>query len=179
MKLTYKNRRSKPLRVLAGGLGIGIILAVLVLFDGLTGDPLSRAWCDQQALRYARAAYPGQDFTVTESNAGQWFQYGAWVQSTQSADTKFDVLTSFWLQTEGREQELVENRHNTLVRQGREGARQIEALLRKELPGLVIEGNFNDGLGGRDRRGVRFVLDAGKLLWRGGVRSPVPAGQRI
>lgn len=134
--------KTKTKKRLAGAAGILIILGLLVAVDGFTGDPLSRAWAEWRALHRAEALYPGQEFYVTSSYSGQFFNYGVTVQSATSTDTRFDVTTDFWLFTEDRAGEQVENRWNTCYRMGEEGADEIAKILAKEAPELELAGVY-------------------------------------
>lgn len=145
-----KTGKKNPLRILAGVAGALIVLGLLLLVDGITGDPLSRRLADNGALAYAEKAYPGQTFTILESGGGQWFRYYARVQSEQSPDTTFTVHTSFWFFREGEEQREVEGRNWTLVRQGKEGAAELSAALHAALPDLELAPAFNGWLPGMD-----------------------------
>lgn len=145
-----KTGKKNPLRILAGVAGALIVLGLLLLVDGITGDPISRRLADNGALAYAEKAYPGQTFTILESGGGQWFRYYARVQSEQSPDTTFTVHTSFWFFREGEEQREVEGRNWTLVRQGKEGAAELSAALHAALPDLELAPAFNGWLPGTD-----------------------------
>lgn len=145
-----KTGKKNPLRILAGVAGALIVLGLLLLVDGITGDPISRRLADNGALAYAEKAYPGQTFTILESGGGQWFRYYARVQSEQSPDTAFTVHTSFWFFREGEEQREVEGRNWTLVRQGKEGAAELSAALHAALPDLELAPAFNGWLPGMD-----------------------------
>lgn len=145
-----KTGKKNPLRILAGVAGALIVLGLLLLVDGITGDPISRRLADNGALAYAEKAYPGQTFTILESGGGQWFRYYARVQSEQSPDTTFTVHTSFWFFREGEEQREVEGRNWTLVRQGKEGAAELSAALHAALPDLELAPAFNGWLPGMD-----------------------------
>lgn len=145
-----KTGKKNPLRILAGVAGALIVLGLLLLVDGITGDPLSRRLADNGALAYAEKAYPGQTFTILESGGGQWFRYYARVQSEQSPDTTFTVHTSFWFFRQGEEQREVEGRNWTLVRQGKEGAAELSAALHAALPDLELAPAFNGWLPGTD-----------------------------
>ena len=145
-----KTGKKQPLRILAGVAGALIVVGLLLLVDGITGDPISRRLADNGALAYAEKAYPGQTFTILESGGGQWFRYYARVQSEQSPDTTFTVHTSFWFFREGEEQREVEGRNWTLVRQGKEGAEELSAALHEALPDLELAPAFNGWLPGMD-----------------------------
>lgn len=134
--------KTKIKKCLAGAAGILIILCLLLAVDAVTGDPLSRAWAEGRALHRAEALYPGQDFYVSSSDSGQFFWYWVTVQSTTSPDTHFDVSTHFWLFTEDRAQDLVENRWNTSYRMGEEGADEIAKILAREAPELELAGVY-------------------------------------
>lgn len=134
--------KTKTKKRLAGAAGILIILCLLLAVDAITGDPVSRAWAEWRALHRAEALYPGQEFSVTSSYSGQFFSYGVTVQSTTSTDTHFDVSTHFWLFTEDRAQDLVENRWNTCYRMGEEGADEIAKILAREAPELELAGVY-------------------------------------
>lgn len=139
MKIKTKKR-------LAGAAGILIILGLLLAVDAITGDPFSRAWAQWRALHRAETLYPDQEFYVVSSYSGQFFNYGVTVQSTTSTDTRFDVTTDFWLFTEDRAGEQMENRWNTCYRMGQEGAEQIADILAQEAPELNLAGVYGTDL---------------------------------
>lgn len=134
--------KTKIKKCLAGAAGILIILCLLLAVDAVTGDPVSRAWAEGRALHRAETLYPEQEFYVSSSYSGQFFSYGITVQSTTSTDTHFDVSTHFWLFTEDRAQDLVENRWNTCYRIGEEGADAIAKILTREAPELELAGVY-------------------------------------
>lgn len=160
-----KTGKKNPLRILAGVAGALIVLGLLLLVDGITGDPISRRLADNGALAYAEKAYPGQTFTITESGGGQWFSYYARVQSEQSPDTTFLVHTSFWFFREGEEQREVEGRNWTLVRQGKEGAKELSAALHEALPDLELAPAFNGWLPGTDYEDIQDMDVELDLCW--------------
>lgn len=134
--------KTKTKKRLAGAAGILIILCLLLAVDAVTGDPLSRAWAEWRALHRAETLYPGQEFYVTSSYSGQFFSYGATVQSATSPDIRFDVTTRFWLFTEDYAQEQVENRWRTCYRMGTEGADEIAKILAQDAPELELAGVY-------------------------------------
>lgn len=134
--------KTKTKKRLAGAAGILIILCLLLAVDAITGDPLSCAWADWRAVQRAERLYPGQEFSVISGYSGQFFQYGAEVQSATSPDTRFDVVTRFWLFTDDRAGERVENRWNTCYRMGEEGADEIAKILAREAPELELAGVY-------------------------------------
>lgn len=134
--------KTKTKKRLAGAAGILIILCLLLAVDAVTGDPVSRAWSEWRALHRAETLYPEQEFYVSSSYSGQFFSYGVTVQSTTSTDTHFDVITDFWLFTEDRAEEQVENRWNTCYRMGEEGANEIAKILVREVPELELAGVY-------------------------------------
>lgn len=138
--------KTKTKKRLAGAAGILIILGLLLAVDAITGDPFSRAWAQWRALHRAETLYPDQEFYVVSSYSGQFFNYGVTVQSTTSTDTRFDVTTDFWLITEDRAEEQVENRWNTCYRMGQEGAEQIAGILAQEAPELNLAGIYGTDL---------------------------------
>lgn len=138
--------KTKTKKRLAGAAGILIILGLLLAVDAVTGDPFSRAWADWRAVQRAERLYPGQEFSVISGYSGQFFNYGVTVQSTTSTDTRFDVTTDFWLITEDRAEEQVENRWNTCYRMGQEGAEQIAGILAQEAPELNLAGVYGTDL---------------------------------
>lgn len=134
--------KTKTKKRLAGAAGILIILCLLLAVDSITGDPLSRAWAEWRALHRAETLYPEQEFYVSSSYSGQFFSYGATVQSTTSTDTHFDVTTDFWFFTKDQAEEQVENRWNTCYRMGEEGAELIAAAMAKDAPELTLAGVY-------------------------------------
>lgn len=160
-----KTGKKNPLRMLAGVAGALIVVGLLLLVDGITGDPISRRLADNGALAYAEKAYPGQTFTILESGGGQWFSYYARVQSEQSPDTTFLVHTSFWFFRQGEEQREVEGRNWTLVRQGKEGAAELSAALHAALPDLELAPAFNGWLPGTDYEDIQDMDVELDLCW--------------
>ena len=147
MTNTKRTRKTKMLRNLAWTAAMLLILALLLAFDALNGDPLSQRWAIHRAIRYAEKLYPGQTFHWDERTAvdGQFFNYMVYVQSDQSGDTNFAVQTQFWLLTDdeirGREFEpdhvfYVENRWHTAYRMGAEASQQAAAYLTAQAPEL-------------------------------------------
>ena len=147
MKQTTNNRGKRIAAGVAGGV---LVLGLLLAADAAYGDPLSRAWAESRAVQYAEELYPGQTFIVTASYDGSRFEYGAFVQSEQSPDTRFEVRTLFWLFTtdDGGEDDpsshewLVEQRWNTAYRMGTEAAAQVDAILAEELPQYEFAANY-------------------------------------
>lgn len=160
-----KTGKKNPLRILAGVAGALIVVGLLLLVDGITGDPISRRLADNGALAYAEKAYPGQTFTILESGGGQWFRYYARVQSEQSPDTTFLVHTSFWFFRQGEEEREVEGRNWTLVRQGKEGAEELSAALHAALPDLELNPAFNGWLPGTDYEDIQDMDVELDLCW--------------
>ena len=66
MTNTKKTRKTKMLRNLAWTAALLLILALLLAFDALNGDPLSQRWAVHRAIRYAEKLYPGQTFRSEE-----------------------------------------------------------------------------------------------------------------
>ena len=87
-------------RRVRGWLALALAAALLVALFAYTvnGDPISGAWAQQRAIRYAEQRFPGQTFTAPN---GSWysyyFNYSVEVQSDQSPDTHFTVETRKWL----------------------------------------------------------------------------------
>lgn len=139
-----KNKKTNPLRRLALAAALLLILALLLAFDAINGDPLSRQWAVYRAIKYAEKLYPDQTFTWDHgSTGGQYFYYIVNVQSDQSEDTYFPVQTSFWLlttdediQTEPTHTFYVDHRWNTAYRLGEEAAQQAAAYLTVQAPEL-------------------------------------------
>lgn len=142
-----KAKRTKTMRRFALTAALLLILALLLAFDALNGDPLSQQWAIHRAIHYAEKLYPGQTFHWDERTAvdGQFFHYVVYVQSDQSGDTNFAVQTRFWLMTDdeirGKEFEpdhvfYVDHRSNTAYRLGDEAAQQASAYLTVQAPEL-------------------------------------------
>lgn len=83
-------------RLAGTGFGGGALVALFAYT--VNGDPISGAWAQQRAIRYAEQRFPGQTFTAPK---GSWysyyFNYSVEVQSDQSPDTHFTVETRKWL----------------------------------------------------------------------------------
>ena len=145
MTNTKKTRKTKTLRNLAWTAALLLILALLLAFDAINGDPLSQLWAVHRAIRYAEKLYPGQTFHWDERTAvdGQFFNYMVYVQSDQSGDTNFAVQTQFWLlttdegiQTEPTHTFYVDHRWHTAYRMGAEASQQAAAYLTARAPEL-------------------------------------------
>ncbi|PWM62325.1 MAG: hypothetical protein DBX91_02970 [Subdoligranulum variabile] len=160
--------KTKTKRRLAGAAGILIVLALLLFVDAFTGDPISRAWAEWQAVRRAENLYPGQTFYVERSSGGGSFIYQVDVQSMESRDTHFTVSTRFWLFVSDRAEELVENGWNTCYRMGEEAAEQAAVALAKQAPELELAAVY-----GAEKRRVELDLawepsaDGGRLPYTG------------
>lgn len=142
-----KAKRTKTMRRFALTAAMLLILALLLAFDALNGDPLSQQWAIYRAIRYAEKLYPAETFHWDQRTApdGQFFHYVVYVQSDQSSDTNFAVQTRFWLMTDdeirGKEFEpdhvfYVDHRSNTAYRLGDEAAQQASAYLNVQAPEL-------------------------------------------
>ena len=91
-----KNKRTKTMRRLALAAALLLILALLLAFDAINGDPLSQQWAIYRAIRYAEKLYPEETFHWDQRTAagGQFFHYVVYVQSDQSRDTNLAVQTT-------------------------------------------------------------------------------------
>ena len=99
---TKTNKTKKPCAAWHWRRPLLLILALLLAFDAINGDPLSQQWAIHRAIRYAEKLYPGETFHWDKRTAagGQFFHYVVYVQSDQSRDTNFAVQTRFWLLTD-------------------------------------------------------------------------------
>ena len=142
-----KAKRTTTMRRFALTAALLLILALLLAFDAINGDPLSQQWAIHRAIRYAEKLYPEETFHWDQRTAadGQFFHYVVYVQSDQSRDTNFAVQTRFWLLTDdeirGKELEpdhvfYVDHRSNTAYRLGDEAAQQASAYLNVQTPEL-------------------------------------------
>lgn len=156
--------KTKTKRRLAGGAGLLIVLALLLYVDRLSGDPLSRAWAEWQAVHRAETLYPGQEFYVARSSGGDNFRYQVEVQSLTSQDTYFSVTTTGWLRVTDRAAEMVDSGWNTCLRMGQEAAEQASLALAKDAPQLELAGVYGSALRNAE-------LD---LAW-----DPAPQGGRL
>ena len=145
--MTKTKKTRKTMRNLALTAALLLILALLLAFDAINGDPVSQKWAVHRAIRYAEKLYPDQTFHWDQSTAsdGRFFHYVVYVQSDQSEDTNFAVQTRFWLLTDdeirGMEIEpehvfYVENRWHTAYRMGAEASQQAAAYLTAQAPEL-------------------------------------------
>ena len=148
-----KNKRTKTMRRLALAAALLLILALLLAFDAINGDPLSQQWAIHRAIRYAEKLYPEETFHWDQRTAadGQFFHYVVYVQSDQSRDTNFAVQTRFWLLTDyeirGKELEpdhvfYVDHRSNTAYRLGDEAAQQASTYLNVQAPELNFASDY-------------------------------------
>lgn len=132
-------------RILAGILGVLLLLTPIVLLDSMIGEPFSKFNAAHRAEAYAESLYPGQDFYVTGVVSSRPFSFRAEVQSHTSRDTRFGVTTTFYLHTSDGTEEgagdhelLVESGWNTLFRMSGEAAELAEAVIRLKLPELEL-----------------------------------------
>ena len=132
-------------RILAGILGVLLLLAPIVLLDSMIGEPFSKFNAARRAEAYAESLYPGQDFSVSGVVCNRPFSFRAEVQSQTSEDTRFSVTTKYYLHTSDgsedgvRNHELqVESGWNTLFRMSEEAAELAEAMIRLKLPELEL-----------------------------------------
>lgn len=132
-------------RITAGILGIILMLAPVIFFDGMTGEPFGRANAARSAEAYAEALYPGQTFYVSGVVYDGPFDFRAEVQSHESRDTHFSVTTKFYLRTSDEDEhgtgdhvQLVESGWNTLFRMSEEAADLAAAVIRLNLPELEL-----------------------------------------
>ena len=142
-----KAKRTKTMRRFALIAALLLILALLLAFDAINGDPFSQQWAVYRAIQYAEKLYPAETFHWDQCTApdGQFFHYVVYVQSDQSGDTNFAVQTRFWLLTDdeirGKALEpdhvfYVDHRSNTAYRLGDEAAQQASAYLNVQAPEL-------------------------------------------
>lgn len=142
-----KTNKTKKLRRLALAAALLLILALLLAFDAINGDPLSQQWAIHRAIRYAEKLHRRKYFTGTsapplvDSSSTMWYTF----KSDQSRDTNFAVQTRFWLLTDdeirGKELEpdhvfYVDHRWTTAYRLGDEAAQQAAAYLTVQAPEL-------------------------------------------
>lgn len=132
-------------RILAGALGFALVLGLLVVSLGLSGDPLSEKQAKRRAVAYAESLYPGQSFIAQYVTRDRPFSYRAEVQSKESEDTRFSVTTDFWVRTSDVDSSgkadhviLVEEKWNTRYRLGCEAAKLAAAVLMVELPEIRL-----------------------------------------
>lgn len=136
-KLTVKTKR-----ILAALGGAAIVLALLLAVDAVTGDPVSRAWAQRQALRYAQTQYPDCHFTVAGSQGGQAFRYYFNLQAQESADIRIDCVSGWRGIEDTRGSAAEQVLWNTAARMGREAAELAAAELASEAPELELQPAF-------------------------------------
>lgn len=84
-------------KLLAGFLGFGLIVLLLIFTNSLTGNPLSAAWAKRAAKNYLEANYPALKLEIQQT--GYSFKSGAYrvfAQSPTSRDTAFSVHVDGW-----------------------------------------------------------------------------------
>lgn len=89
------NKKMKKL--LAGIIGIGLIILLLNFVNSLTGNPVSSAWAKKAARQYINTNYSELDVEV--ESCGYNFKFGhyfVFVQSPTSMDTGFAVNVDSW-----------------------------------------------------------------------------------
>lgn len=86
--------KRKWLKILAGVVGIGIILALAVFANGLVGNPVSAAVARRSARRLLAEEHAGEDYVIQD--AGYNFKTGGYwvhISSPSSPDGTFSVYT--------------------------------------------------------------------------------------
>ncbi len=140
-------------RGIAGIIGIGIIVGILLFCSGRYGDPLSEVNAKRRAAAYAQKLYPEKSFLVQGVRYMAPFVYIVDVQANESVDTHFSIKVSRWIQVSDQltepgvteHERLVENAWNTGCRMGREAAEQAERILEKELPKYEFCTQYDQG----------------------------------
>ena len=90
MTKTKRTRKTKTMRNLAWTAALLLILALLLAFDALNGDPLSQQWAIHRAIRYAEKLYPEEHFTGTsapplmDSSSTMWYTFSLTRAVTQT-----------------------------------------------------------------------------------------------
>lgn len=85
-----KNKKTKTMRRLALTAALLLILALLLAFDAINGDPLSQQWAIYRAIRYAEKLYPEETFTGTsapplmDSSSTMWYTFSLTRAVTQT-----------------------------------------------------------------------------------------------
>lgn len=110
-----KTNETKNLRRLALAAALLLILALLLAFDAINGDPLSQQWAIYRAIRYAEKLYPEETF--------HWDQRTA---ADEIRGMEFEPTHTFY----------VDHRWNTAYRLGDEAAQQAAAYLTVQAPDL-------------------------------------------
>lgn len=130
--------KTKNKRKLAGTLAVLLIVLVLLVFDGINGDPFSQRWAMHRAIQFAENLYPNQTFTTVGAGATRGYRYLYEVQSQQSKDTRFYVETRFWFFTDDSDinghTPYVEARLNTAWRMEKEAGDALAPVLVQALP---------------------------------------------
>lgn len=127
----------KSKRKMAGILA-AVLIALLLAFDCINGDPISERWAMHRAIQFAEKLYPDQTFTAENAGSMRGFCYTVSVQSQQSRDTRFYVETSFWLFTSDTptvdHTQYVDARLNTAWRMDEEARADLAPALVDALP---------------------------------------------
>ena len=79
-------------RILAGGLGLLLVVLLLFLWNGTAGNPISALIATRNITAYVKETYPGANFSV--ENAHYNFKtggYSCFVTSPISEDTAFSI----------------------------------------------------------------------------------------
>lgn len=142
-------KNNKPLRLLAGGAGIILIILLLILTMSLTGNPISKVLATRTADKYVEDNYSDQGFIRDETYYNFKFtSYAVEYYKGNSKDIHFNIETDYLgrLNYDGY-QEAVLSKWNTRMRLNDEFNDYVEKLLRDNLDydyNMINADNLND-----------------------------------
>lgn len=128
-------KNNKPLRLLAGGAGIILIILLLILTMSLTGNPISKVLATRTADKYVEDNYSDQGFIRDETYYNFKFtSYAVEYYKGNSKDIHFNIETDYLgrINYDGYE-EAVLSKWNTRMRLNDELNDHVEKLLRDNL----------------------------------------------
>lgn len=79
-------------KIIAGIVGIGLIIMLLLFANSLVGNPVSKLLAQNAAQKYIEENYSGLDLEVQRTGYNfKWGEYTSFVQSSTSEDTAFSI----------------------------------------------------------------------------------------
>ncbi|MGL4820864.1 MAG: hypothetical protein ACRC5C_12920 [Bacilli bacterium] len=126
----------KALKVVAGFVAFGLIVALLYFTNRYVGNPVSKMIATNAAEKYIAQKYAPQNLVIDETNFSvEMNNYHVQVKSNVSIDTHFDLYVSAWGEIEFDEYpDNVGGKFTTYVRIQDAASKDLEPKIKKGVP---------------------------------------------